>query len=82
MIVPSGFAPNIIIPQQTFLGYDLAEDFRRAVAVVSAPSFLSVVPKSEHKGAWKTQFALEVSVVVISRPAGRSSFRPKVQIRR
>jgi hypothetical protein len=44
-----------------------------------ASTFLSVVPKSEHKGAWKTQFALEVSVVVISRPAGRSSFRPKQQ---
>ena len=29
-----------------------------------ASTFLSVVPKSEHKGAWKTQFALEVSVVV------------------
>jgi hypothetical protein len=36
----------------------------------------SVVPKSKHKGASKTQFALEVSVVVISRPAGRSSSRP------
>jgi hypothetical protein len=47
-----------------------------------ANTFLVVVPKSEHKGAWKTQFALEVSVVVISRPAGRSLFRPKVQIRR
>jgi len=42
-----------------------------------ASTFLSVVPKSEHKGAWKTQFALEVSVVVISRPAGRSSCRPR-----
>jgi hypothetical protein len=42
-----------------------------------ASTFLSVVPKSEHKGAWKTQFALEVSVVVISRPAGRSSFPPE-----
>jgi hypothetical protein len=31
-----------------------------------ASTFLVVVPKSEHKGAWKTQFALEVSVVVIS----------------
>jgi hypothetical protein len=47
-----------------------------------ASTFLSMVPKSEHKGARKIQFALEVSVVVISRPAGRSSFRPKVQIRR
>ena len=25
-----------------------------------ASTFLSVVPKSEHKGAWKTQFALDV----------------------
>jgi len=33
-----------------------------------ASTILSVVPKSKHKGASKTQFALEVSVVVISIP--------------
>ena len=51
-----------------------------------ASTFLSVVPKSKHKGAWKTQFALEVPVVVIfehkcyesiSQSAGRSSCRPR-----
>jgi hypothetical protein len=31
-----------------------------------ASAFLFVVPKSKHKGAWKTLFALEVPVVVIS----------------
>jgi hypothetical protein len=50
-----------------------------------ATTCVNVVPKSEHKGAWKTQFALEVAVAVISSPnayesisqsAGRSACRP------
>ena len=33
-----------------------------------ASTCVTVVPKSKHKGAWKTQFALEVAVVIISSP--------------
>ena len=33
-----------------------------------ASTSVTVVSKSKHKGAWKTQFALEVAVVVISKP--------------
>ena len=40
-----------------------------------ACAFTSVVPKSKHKGAWKTQFALEVPVVVISSPNAMKVYR-------
>jgi hypothetical protein len=40
-----------------------------------ASTFVSVVPKSKHKGAWKTQFALEVPVVVISSPNAMKVYR-------
>jgi hypothetical protein len=47
-----------------------------------ASTFLSVVPKSKHKGAWKTQFALEVPVVVISSPNAMKVYRsPLVAVR-
>ena len=40
-----------------------------------ASTFLSVVPKSKHKGAWKTEFALEVPIVVISSPNAMKVYR-------
>ena len=40
-----------------------------------ASTILFVVPKSKHKGAWKTQFALEVPVVVISSPDAMKVYR-------
>ena len=40
-----------------------------------ASTSVTVVSKSKHKGAWKTQFALEVAVVVISSPNAMRVYR-------